>query len=159
MTQQQRQKMIAGIALVILGLALYYLEDLGHSLVFFLVGGGFLVVYFYRRDFGMLVPGCIILSLGLGGVGSSAFPDFTKGMALGLGFMAITVVALFYEKRLVWWPLIPGGVLFLLNLPRGRELVRKILDNWQLGLVVVGLIIFISAFVKPGSRAGDGPDD
>jgi len=156
-TQQQRQKMIAGVALVVLGLALYYLENLGNSLIFFLVGGGFLVAYFYRREFGMLIPGCIILSLGLGSVGSSAFPDFTKGMALGLGFVAITVVALFYEKRFVWWPLIPGGVLFLLNLPRGRELVHTVLDNWQLGLVVVGVMIFISAFVKPGSRSGGGP--
>ena len=156
MNQQQRQQAIAGIALVILGLALFYLENLGHALIFFIIGGGFLIVYFYRRDFGLLIPGCIILSLGLGGVVSSAFPDFTKGMALGLGFIAITVVALVYEKRFVWWPLIPGGVLLLLNLPRGRELVQTVLDNWQLGLVVVGVIIFIGAFVRPGARSGKG---
>jgi hypothetical protein len=156
-TQQQRQRAIAGFALVVLGLALYYLENLGHSLVLFLVGGGFLVFYFYRREFGLLIPGCIILSLGLGSIGSFAFPDFTQGLALGLGFMAITVVALIYERRFVWWPLIPGAVLVLLNLPRGRELVRTVLDNWQLGLVVVGVIVLVSAFVRPGKRTSGGP--
>jgi hypothetical protein len=157
MTQQQRQQAIAGVALVILGLALYYLEVLGHSLVLFLVGGGFLVVYLYRREFGLLIPACIILSLGLGNVLSSAIPDVTKGLTLGLGFVAITVIALIYEKRFVWWPLIPGGVLVLLNLPRGRELVSAVLDNWQLGLVVVGIIVLITAFVRPRSRSLGGP--
>lgn len=158
MTQPQRQQAIAGGALIVLGLALFYLENLGPSLIFFLVGGGFLVFYLYRRDLGLLIPGCIILSLGVGNVTSSAFPDLTKGLALGLGFIAITVVALIYEKRFVWWPLIPGGVLLLLNLPRGRELVRTVLDHWQLGLVVVGIIVLVTAFVRPGSRSSRGPE-
>ena len=157
MTQQQRrQQAIAGMAMVILGLGLFYLEDLGHSVVFFLVGGGFLVAYFYRREPGFLVPGCIILSLGAANLGQSLVKDFSKLLALGLGFVAITVITLLYERRFVWWPLLPGGTMVLLGLPRSRQITRLILDNWQLVLVAIGVAIFIGAFVRPVSRPGGG---
>ena len=159
MTQNQRQQAIAGVALVVLGLALYYLEDLGNSLVFFLVGGGFLVFYFYRKEFGLLIPGCIILGLGVGSAGHALFDDFNAALGLGIGFLAITVIALIYERRFVWWPLIPGSVLVLLNLPRGKQLIRVIRDHWQLGLVGVGILVLIGAFVRPGSRKASGSGD
>lgn len=159
MTQQQRQQAIAGLALVVLGLGLFYLQDLGYSVVFFLVGGGFLVAYFYRRETGFLIPGCIIFSLGMANVGRSLFDDFSRIGALGVGFVAITVITLAYERRFIWWPLIPGGVLVLLGLPRSREIAALIMDHWQLALVVIGALIFIGAFIRPASRSGSGQRD
>jgi len=154
MTAPQRQQAIAGIALVILGLGLFYMEGLGNSVVFFLVGGGFLVAYFYRRESGFLIPGCIILSLGVANLGQSFKSDLSRMLVLGLGFVAITVVTLLYERRFSWWPLIPGGTLVLLGLPRSREITRVILDNWQLVLVAAGVLVFVGSFIRPRSRPG-----
>jgi hypothetical protein len=152
MTQKQRQQAIAGIAMILLGLGLFYMQDLGNSVVFFLVGGGFLVGYLYRRESGFLIPACIILSLGVANLGRWIDHDISRMLVLGLGFVSFTVVTLVYERRFTWWPLIPGGSLVLLGLPRSRELTSVVLDNWQLLLVAAGVLVFIGAFFRPGSR-------
>jgi hypothetical protein len=159
LTQGRQQQAIAGIALVVLGLALFYLESLGPALVFFLVGGGFLVLYLYQRNFALLIPACIVLSLGLGSLGSSVVPGLTSSLALGFGFLAITLIALLYERRFVWWPLIPGAVLVLLHLPPSQKLLSTIANNWQLGLVVLGLLLVVGAFFRPRSPSAGGPKE
>ena len=117
-------------------------ENRRRAIRWFLVGGGFLVFYFYRRDFGLLIPGCIILSLGLGTVGNSVFPDLTQGLALGIGFVAITVVALIYEKRFVWWPLIPGGFMLFIALFDDTDVAEWFFRRgWPLAIVGALLLI------------------
>jgi hypothetical protein len=112
------------------------------------MGSAFFAAYLYRREYGYLVPAGILLGLGTGtilGQTRYAFGDATL-FGLGLGFIAIYVVSLLYERKNRWWPLIPGGVLILLNVPRVGDTVDFFFDNWPLILIIVGVLILLGAF-------------
>jgi hypothetical protein len=151
----------AGVVLILLGLALWWIKGvagIGEAAAFFLIGGGFLAAYFYQKNHGYLVPAGILLGLGAGLIGDEF--GFKRGasiaLCLGLGFMAIFVIALIYERKNVWWPLIPGTALVLLALPDTEEIFRYLFDHWPLLLVIVGAIVLIAAFARPGTRSEGG---
>jgi hypothetical protein len=150
---RQRQQIIAGIALVVLGLAFWGLGGLGHTGIFLLVGGLFLAAYLYRREFGFLVPACLMLGLGLGLVTGGWLDELGQPSLLGLGtgFVAITLVGAIYERRWRWWPLAPGAGLVVLGLPRSQELFRTTFSHWPWLLVVLGVAIVIAALLRPGT--------
>jgi len=155
-TPRQKQQAIAGLALIVLGLALYYLEALGPRAIFVLVGGVFLVAYLWRREFGFLVPGCILLGVGAGSLGQRApGVELSSGLALGLGFVAITVVGLAYERRLRWWPLVPGAALILVGLGVAPELLDAFRRHWPLALVAAGALVLAGALFGKGARPAD----
>jgi len=160
-SDKRRRRVIAGLTLIVLGLALYALdlvEGLGQAAVFFLVGGAFLAAYLARREYGFLVPAGILLGLGVGKVGQDtvlAFADKPIPFGLGCGFIAIWLIALLYERRSQWWPLIPGTVLILVGLPDTDELFGYLFGHWPLLLVVAGVIVLLIALLSPG-RQGEG---
>ena len=130
------------MALIALGLALWTVqrfEGLERSAIFFLVGGAFLAVYFYRREFGLLIPGGIICGIGVGML--EAVPML---VGIGCGFVGITLVATIYERRFEGWPLIPGTILILVGL-RELEILEYAFENWPLILVVIGVLILFGA--------------
>ena len=96
----------------------------------------------------LLVPGCILLGIGIGNVGRGSFLSFGESSSLGLafGFIAIYVIARLYEGRTQWWPLIPGGVMLIMAVPSGHKLASYLWGHWQLLLVLVGVLILIGAF-------------
>jgi hypothetical protein len=133
-----------GIFLILLGGAFFLLErsqGLNMAAIFFIVGGGFFAAYLYRKEYGYLVPGGILLGLGTGMFVQHTRYDVGNPIlwGLGLGFITIYIVSLIHQRRNIWWPLIPGGILVLLGLPRVRGIVQYIFDNWPLILVIVGL--------------------
>lgn len=153
-----RHRLASGLALIVLGLTLYWLnrvEGIGHAAILFLIGGIFLAAYFYRREYGFLIPGCILLGLGLASVGRDSFFDFGNATLLGLaaGFLGIFVIGLLYERRASWWPLVPGGVLALVAIGETRKVFRFLLVNWPLVLVFFGVMILLSALGKPKRSA------
>ncbi len=148
MNKQQSGRVAAGLALILLGAALYILErnaGLDAAAVFFLIGGAFLAGYLYRREFGLLIPAGVLLGLGTGTVMEQT--RFSYGQptlwGLGLGFVSIYVIGLIYERKRRWWPLIPGGVLILLGLPRVGNVIDFLFANWPLVLVLAGVLILI----------------
>ena len=151
MDRAKQQQMISGVAIISLGLALYFLQrtqSLGNAAVFFIVGAFFLAAYLYRRAHGLLIPACILLGLGSGKMFEASdwsVGDATK-LGLGFGFVAIFVIALLYERRSHWWPLIPGGILILLGFPDTEGVVAWMFENWPLILVFIGVLVFIGAF-------------
>ncbi len=156
MNQQKRQQIYFGTALIVLGIALYFLrsfEGLGRSAIFFLVGGVFLAGYFYRREFGLLIPACLICGLGVGMLGEDAFfrGYHATLVGLGTGFVAITLIALLYQGRFHAWPLIPGVVLILLGIPDTDRLLHHALANWPLILVALGVLILVRAITGRGA--------
>ena len=156
MNQQKRLQIYSGAALIVLGLALYFLrsfEGLGLSAIFFLVGGAFFAVYFYRREFGLLVPACLTCGLGAGILGEDTFFQgyHSTLVGLGTGFVAITLIALLYQARFHAWPLFPGVILILLGIPDTDRILLYALSNWPLILVALGVLIVVRAISQRGA--------
>ncbi len=155
MDKDQRSRLVAGVTLIGIGLLLFWLvrvEDLGQSLLFFVIGSLFLGAYLYSKNYGLLIPGCLLL-----GLGSATLLrrmdnlDNPWQVGLGTGFIAIWLIALIYEKQSHWWPLIPGGVLLITAFSIGDDLMEFLFTGgWPLVLVIIGLIIVLGSFSKRG---------
>ena len=151
MRERKRRQVFTGLCLIVLGTALYLLEYVGNvdrAATFFLIGGAFLAAYFYYRQFGYLIPGSLMLGLGI-----SRFAELSQMVGLGFGFIGITLLALAYQRQFHWWPLIPGAATILIGIER-LDYVRKLFQNWPLLLVAVGLLILIGAFAR-GAPKGE----
>jgi len=154
MDKTHRSRLVSGATLIGIGLLLFWLnrvEDIADSLLFFVIGSLFLGAYLYSKNYGLLIPGCLLLGLGAG----TFFDDLKRfdgwQAGLGAGFIAIFLIALAYEKRSHWWPLIPGGVLLITAFSIGDELMDFLFSGgWPLVLVVVGLIVVLGSFTRRG---------
>ena len=144
----------AGLALIVLGAGLLALERTGGSpdhLFLILVGGVFAAGYFYKKAFGLLIPGGILIGLGSGlayeDLYSSWHVDAESALfGLGVGFLLIYVVSLLYERVNRWWPLIPGAVLVIAGFPEW-EWADQILDFWPVAVMAIGLFLLFRAVV------------
>lgn len=158
MVEKDRNRSTAGAVLVLLGLgllALQFVEGFGEAVLFFVIGGAFVAGYLWRRAYGLLIPGGILLGLGLGQLGANSlmsFGDFS-GIGLGLGFVSIYVIALIYEGRSHWWPLIPGLILIVSGFAEGSEAVARLLSRgWPLILIFIGLMLLAGGFRMTGRK-------
>ncbi len=151
----------AGLALIVLGGVLLFLERLDSGahgyLLFILIGGVFVAGYLYKRAFGLLIPGALLLGIG----GGLVFEDLHSGpfvdgdnvaLGLGLGFILIYVASLLYERQNRWWPLIPGGFLVIASLPE-FVWVDDVLDFWPVAVMAVGVLLL---FRGVASRQREG---
>ena len=152
MEERRQGRLFAGAILVLLGLGLFavqFVEGFGEALILFLIGGAFVAGYLYRRAYGLLIPGCILIGIGLGSLGEGTVFGVgdLSSIGLGLGFIAIYVIALVYQGESHWWPLIPGGILVILGLAAGSKAFEQLLSvGWPLIIVFVGLVLLAGAF-------------
>ena len=74
MKTPRSRAIVAGIALIALGLGIWYLKDqeVGAGYLLVLVGGIFTASYFFSKSYGYLVPGCLMLALWLPGLDPTA---------------------------------------------------------------------------------------
>jgi hypothetical protein len=147
-----------GAVLIVIGLMLLasqFIKGFADRAWPVVIGGAFVAGYFYRKAYGLLIPGCILLGIGAGNLATGSirnFGDFDS-IALGLGFIAIFVIAALYEGRTHWWPLIPGGILVIQGLQAGSQAVRDLVAvGWPVILILVGLILLAGAFRATGRR-------
>lgn len=159
MNTQDRGRIVAGAVLVLLGIGLFALQfakGVGEAVILFFIGAAFVAGYFYSRRYGLLIPGCILLGLGLGSVGEKAawnFGDF-GAIGLGIGFVAIYVIDLIYRGASHWWPLIPGGILIVSGVAQSNADFQRLLSlGWPLALVLIGLLILAGAFGLSGRKS------
>ncbi|MBV7326870.1 hypothetical protein KFU94_01145 [Chloroflexi bacterium TSY] len=162
MESRKEGKFTAGVILTAVGigfLALQFLEGFGEAIIFFLIGGAFIASYLYTRVYGLLIPGGLLMGLGLGMVGESTilgFDDFS-GFGLGLGFVSIYVIALVYQRKTHWWPLIPGLFFIVATIGSMNASIERLLAmGWPLILVAIGLIFVASAIgFTEGKKGAD----
>lgn len=148
---QDRARIIAGAVLILLGIAFFvmnFVEGLGQAVVLFGIGALLVAAYFYTRTYGFLIPGCILIGLGLGQLGEATLISFSgfSALSLGVGFIAIYLIDWLYRGGTHWWSLIPGGILVVTSLASASETIQVLLSRgWPLILVVIGLLILVGA--------------
>jgi hypothetical protein len=122
------------------------------------VGLIFLAAFVARREYGFLVPGCIITGVGAGIVLAERAPDDLSGAAMLLsiaaGFLAIWVVgALLRLPDNHWWPFIPGGILALVGVMQLADArVGGGIRLWPLVIVALGVLIIGRALLDQRRR-------
>lgn len=146
-----KSRVASGLTLILLGLGLYgmrYFDDLGESVTLTLLGGLCIAAYLYSRVYPILIVGGIVLGLGIGSFGERTFlfvGEFTE-VGLGVGFVLVYLIALLYEGRSSWWPLIPGAVFLLLGFRAWRRFRLFLFsEGWPLILVIIGALILLGA--------------
>ncbi len=154
-----RSRLIPGLILIVLGIAFLLMQyfEFGPGLFLVLLGLVFLVPYVLTRSYGLLIPGCILVGIGIGLVFERGFrTEITVPLGLGLGFIAIYVVQLIVARGSHWWPLIPGGILVLTGIAEGAPQAAMLLEKgWPLVLIAIGLAILVGTFIaKPGTKGG-----
>ncbi len=140
---------ITGIILIALGLlflAVQFLGDVGNAVVLILIGSGFVYGYFSRQQYGLLIPGGILLGLGVGDL-LEQIPqlgsDFDT-LGLGLGFVLIYVIDVLRQGTTSWWPLAPGTVLILIGLAEGAPQFQTWFSKgWPALLILFGAVLLI----------------
>lgn len=161
--------MIIGIGLFFL--LARYVPDIGAWIPLF-IGLIFLAAFLVKREYGYLIPGCIVSGVGVGILLEMAVGDPWSGsvvlFSIGGGFIAIWVASMLVRMAdkdwphgeskdagdALWWPLIPGGILILIGLvvlADGSDLLQW----WPLLLIGAGIIVLLSALRRRGDdRAG-----
>ncbi len=158
MDSKKRNNIILGAILIVLGLVLMaakLLQDESDAVILLLIGGAFLAWYFQNRAYGLLIPSCILLGLGLGRIVAGAF-DITGGMeeiGLGAGFCAIYVIDLALNRKASWWPLIPGGILLVIGITELSEAFEDFFAvGWPLVIVIIGVLVLLNALGLFGKK-------
>jgi hypothetical protein len=151
MEDRDRSRVTAGTILILLGIALILMqlsERFREETWTFVVGGLFVAGYLYRRAYGLLIPGCILLGVGLGSIGEKSAWEFGEfgSIGLGVGFVAIFLIARVYEGRTHWWPLIPGVALIITGLASGNQPFRELLSvGWPALIILAGILLLASS--------------
>jgi hypothetical protein len=161
-TNGRDPRKVTGVVLIAVGALMLVLQlttGITMSLMFLVMGIAFLAAYFNKKTYGLLVPGCILLGMGLGQLGEEYVgfirdPNFA---GLGVGFLAIFFVDRFHRGAAGWWPLIPGFILLFMGLePGGFSIGELFSKGWPLALIIIGILYFTG---KIGTRRDDDRDD
>ena len=167
---------MAGVVVVAIGLFFLlaqFVPDAGRWIVL-VIGLIFLAAFLIKREYGFLIPGCIVSGVGVGIVLEGLVDDPWSGavvlFSIAGGFLAIWVVSVLIRsvdkgwprgdaadaKDALWWPLIPGGILAIIGfVVLADGLDSDLLRWWPLLVVGAGLIILLSSLTRRGGgRAG-----
>ncbi len=150
-------RLVLGVVLVAIGVALIatrLFHGLAEGGAVLIVGVVLLALWAVNDRYGHLVLGCILSSLGVGGVIAGHVGSGHAGsIALGGGFVAIYVLDLLRNRSGHWWPLVPGAALIVGGALAETSVLREFF--WPVALVIVGLLILSGEWRRRGP--GDGP--
>ncbi len=152
MSDRPKRRMRIGVVLVLVGLAFFLrprFDFLDSEYVLLLLGVVFLGAYLWQRRYRLMVPAGVLMGLGVGRLFDENLASFAEGsqLGLGLGFLAIYLVPLVYQRKSHWWPLIPGGVLIASAFEDTEKLARVLFDHWPLALVAVGAVLIVAGWL------------
>lgn len=147
-----QKQLVIGAMLIIFGIGFFtlqFLGDMAQSTIIFFIGTAFIIGYAFSRNYGLLIPGGILLGVGLGTVGEQSTLSFAgiEAISLGLGFASIYIVHGGCHDKSHWWPLIPAVALIISGLASGSVTMGQIwVISWPLILVVGGAMILVRAY-------------
>jgi hypothetical protein len=137
-------------------------------LVLPILGAIFLAWAYLQRASALLIPGCILMGLGLGTFIQQTWLTSLTGEASGgivvlglaLGFLAIMPLVQLMDRHFHWWPAIPGGILLAVSLgllagPNGLPYLYALNYLWPIALIVVGGYLLWMVYWRRGDRRGD----
>jgi hypothetical protein len=167
MVERRRGGWVGGLVLILLGV-IFLIQQINPDLIggwIFLIGLAlvFLVAYVMTRQYGFLIPGCILLGLGIPVALMEqdivSDPTGQGGLVvfgLGLGFVAIWLVDMLVARGRpgAFWPLIPGVILFLVGisiLAENEQWLTDIGQWWPLVLIIIGVWILIDRLLRKPS--------
>ncbi len=146
-----RARLIPGLILIFLGIVFLLMQyfEFGPGLFLTLLGFAFLIPYVLTRSYSLLIPGCVLVGIGIGLMFDRPplFTPVAVPLGLGLGFVAIYVVHLVMTRASHWWPLVPGSILVLVGIAEGIPQAQVFIEKgWPLILVLIGLLILAGQF-------------
>lgn len=123
------------------------------------LGLAFLVWGWKRRKIGLIIPGCILSTVGPGislAWAKAADPQglIETGVMLvwfALGWILITVFSRILYKKFIWWPLIPGGVLAMVGWGlyiggNPSNALGFVGNTGSIGLIIFGIYLLLLRF-------------
>lgn len=152
-----RDRMTTGMVLIALGVLFFAAQAIDLSNLFLpVLALVFIAAGVAQRKAGPLVPGGILLGLGVGiFLSDTAFQTLAEpgdgGLivaCLGGGFMLITVLSALFTPEVQWWGLIPGTILAVIGgalLAGGAALdVLALLGKvWPVFLIIGGAAMLV----------------
>lgn len=156
----RRGRLVAGgvlLAVALAALAAPYLPPglAGRAFLPFL-GVAFVVWAALSRSIGLLVPGGVLLGVGVGAWLQANYGPAAFLFSLAGGFLSISLlsVLIFGVKHKTWWTVFPAGGLTFAGIvvsggPAVREVLRNLQHFWPYALIVVALALIVSALRTP----------
>lgn len=162
--KNQRPNLVGGLILVFIGilsLLANFLSDTPYTLWFLpALGVVFLAAGIIAGKRGLLIPGGIILGIGSGVLASETFFKNAAGeeeggiilVAFACGWALITLLSLVVkddgDSKVMWWPLIPGGILAsvgaaLLLGETGKVALEYLGQGWPVIMIAGGLYLIL----------------
>jgi len=154
----QQRGILIGSGLIVLGLLLLVAQFYGglvDALIPLVMGGGFILAYALRRQYGWLIPGGLLTGVGVSGLLEYLLgpPSDLSALGLGVGFLLIYLIDRLYRGATSRWPLVPGAVLTLLSLAENLPQFEAWLTiGWPALLILLGLLLLIRTF-RGGSNS------
>jgi hypothetical protein len=156
-----RNRVAAGVALIVLGAFALLGQLIQGSFwgTLFLPGLGiFFVIWgFIASKPGLLIPGGILLGIGIGtALIQGPFSHFSSDgqggvimLSLGGGFLLVTLFTALL-RRVHWWALIPAAILGVIGLglvgkSAGWDIMRYLSTAWPIALIVVGAFLIVGS--------------
>ena len=162
--KNNRPNLVGGLILILIGvlsLLANFLSDTPYALWFLpALGVVFLASGIIAGKRGLLIPGGIILGIGCGVLASETFFINVTGeeeggiilVAFACGWALITLLSLVVKdgdnSKVMWWPLIPGGVLgvvgaALLLGEAGKVALEYLGQGWPVIMIAGGLYLIL----------------
>lgn len=156
----RRGRLVAGgvlLAVALAALAAPYLPPgfAGRAFLPFL-GVAFIVWAALTRKCGLLVPGGVLLGVGIGAWLQASYGPAAFLFSLAGGFLSISLlsVLIFGPKTRNGWTIFPAGGLVFAGVvvsggPEVRDFLRTMQHYWPYALIVVALALIVSALRGP----------
>ena len=155
-TVTQAQLMI-GLGLVLTGLFVMVGNTTGPVRLMgliFLLGLGLMLLLWgiYAHTNGPIIPGALLTGVSTGALLTQQVYGLrsleTAGvhaLAIAGGFFLVTLLTLLFAGPVLWWPLIPGGILLLggLNLLLNDTTLLNLGDFWPLAMILTGSYLLL----------------